>query len=256
MKKRQWLALSALLVLVFSSCQKEKYSDSEYGSYCYVSKFSISPQSAVTTFDYGQDGMISSVNMNSPGNFSAQMTVTYNNNTAFSDFRMNGTLIGWSEAPLDSSGNMLSTINTDSSGQSLGDETYVYNADHQLIEIAGYDFFNHKYDTLHIQYTQGNPTTFSSSSYHVRCNYNTNQKSSFRLGKGNVALQAQKAIQNIAMLFSTDLLKTFDLDGSQNGQPMNLSYDFDSDGKVRKIFWSTTSSNSFGTTTVDYDCYQ
>ena len=256
MKNKQWVLSVILLAFAFSSCRKDKYNDGEYGAYCYLKKLSVSSASSVTTFDYDQDGMISSVMMTSTGNYTALMRVTYNNNIAFSDFYMNGFRLGASEAVLDSSGNMLSTTDTDSAGQSLGDETYVYDANHQLIEIAGYDFFKQKYDTLHIQYTQGNPTQFTTSTYNVKCNYYTGQKSSFKLGKGNVALQAQKAIENIASMFSSELLKTFDIEGALHGQPMNLSYDFDSQGKVRKIFWSTTSSNNFGTTTVDYDCYQ
>ena len=263
MKKSIWQLLTVcFLLLSIASCEKEKYDDDQYGDHCYVRKLAITPGSiasapafSTTTFEYGPDDMISAVEMNITGAPLCRMVVTYNNHTAFADFYINGERIGWSESPLDTFGNMISTINTDSSGNSMGDETYVYNSDHQITDITGYDFPTQTNLSLHIDYSNGNPVKFHTSGGDIRCDYNIGQKSSLKLGKGNVVLQAQKQCENIALAFTTDLLKTYDIDGVQAGQAMHATYDFDSDGKVRKLYWSTTSSNNFGTTDVQYDCY-
>lgn len=258
----QTLLAVFLLILTISSCKKEeKYDDDQYG-HCFVKRLAVTPGSiasgpavSTTSFEYGQDDMVTAVNLSLTGGPSCRMTVTYNNNIAFADFYINGQRIGWSESPLDSFGNMISTSNTDSSGNSMGDETYVYNAEHQITDIAGYDFPTQTNLSLHIEYSNGNPTMFHTMAGDIRCEYNTGQKSSLILGRGNVALQAQKQCENIALAFSNDLLKTYDVNGVQAGQAMHVTYDFDRDGKVRKMYWSTTSSNNFGTTDVQYDCY-
>jgi hypothetical protein len=82
------------------------------------------------------------------------------------------------------------------------------------------------------------------------CNYYTSQTSSLKFGYGNVDLLFDRVDADIALFYSNDLLKKYDINGIV--QTMSLSYDFDRDGKARKIFENTDYSK--GTTGVDYEC--
>ena len=74
------------------------------------------------------------------------------------------------------------------------------------------------------------------------------------MGVGSIALLYQPLFANIAMMYSTDLLKTFD-SHSTMGQTLEIIYDKDSDEKVREIHYSTTSGDAFGTSFITYECH-
>lgn len=250
-----FLVLSALLL--FTGCKKEDdYDDNQYGNTCLVEKFRIVTNNMTTTFEYYPDDFISSVTMQAPSMPTMRMQVTYNNQTAFADFYMGDKKVGSTEAPLDSLGYILSTTNVDSNGTDLGTEQYTYDADHNLTHVGGFYFFDQSNQSVDIEWENGNPVRFHTNQGVVRCAYRSEPASSIYLGRGNVTLLAQRACANIATCYSRYLIKTYDLDGVElNGQSMHAEYDFDSDNKVRKIFWSSTSSGNKGETQVSYFCY-
>jgi len=253
MKKLIPFLLSAIFLLTGSCDDDGEYDDGQYGTSCFVSSMSIK-DGPTTTFEYDQYGMITSVSTSGGGMYNSQVNFTYNNNLAFADFYMDGQLIGQSEATLDTNSNVVSVLYTDASGAEAAELHYEYNAGQKLVSVSYYDFTLAKIDSMDIEWTNGNATRFITNLTDHRCNYRTGEKSSLRIGRGNVFLQAQFADANIGMFLSEDQMETYD-SGSQTGEAMNLTYDIDSDDKIRKIYWSTTSTNVFGTTDVEYECY-
>lgn len=256
MKNLTLICIGISLLVSISSCDKPKYDDDQYGNYCYVVKMAIK-NGPVTSFAYDQDDQVYQVTTVGGGFPEFKMEVTYNNNMAFAEFYANNQYLGHTEAVLDSNYNVLSTANFDSTGADMGQETYIYNAYQELMQISGYEFFNNTSGTCNIEWNDGNPVRFTTSNGDVLlCQYNIGQKSSIRLGKGNVALLAQRAAPNIAMCFSRDLLRNFETSGSWGSQLTRLTYDLDDAGKAREIYWDGPAGSNTGTTEVQYECYE
>lgn len=245
--------LLSIIVFLTQSCEKDEYDDDQYGTTCFIGSLSIN-NGPTTTFEYDQYDMISSISTTGEGMPNSKVDFTYNNNISFADFYMDNQPLGHSEATLDSFNNVISIQYTWASGEEAGEVNYSYNADHKPVSVSAYDFSLAKVETMNIEWKDGNATRFVSGFNDHQCEYNKGQKSTLKIGKGNVFLQAQFVDANIGLFLSEDQMVTYN-SKSQFGDTMNLTYDVDSDGKIRKIFWSTTSTNDFGTTEVEYDCH-
>ncbi len=248
--------IPVLLPIIFflaQSCEKDEYDDDQYGTTCFIGRASIN-NGPTTTFEYDQYDMISSISTFGGGIPNSKVDFTYNNNLAFADFYMDNQLLGHSIATLDNFSNVVSIQYTYASGEDAGELNYSYNSDHRPVSVSVFDFSLAKVETMNIEWKDGNATRFVSGFMDRHCEYKKGVKSTLRIGKGNVFLQAQFADANIAMFLSEDQMITYNAK-SHSGEALNVTYDVDSDGKIRKIFWSTTSTNEFGTTEIEYDCH-
>lgn len=247
--------VTVLLILSLTSgCEKDPYDDDQYGNTCLVTKFRTPDQGSVT-FDYDQHDFLSSFTQKSSTMPPILMTVTYNNNIAFADYYADGQRLGSTEATLDSLGYIMQVQSEDSTGNNLGTWTLSYDTEHHLTHLHFYDFANQKEVDIQIDWQDGNAVRFHTPNGTIDCQYDNGVRSSLHLGSGNVALLSQLSIPNIAFCFSKDLLKTYDTQGVEIGEPIYVEYDFDSHDKVRKLFFSSSSGAIKGQTEVSYFCY-
>ena len=251
--KRLITLLPFVILTTLFSCEEDPYNDEQYGNHCYISKMETT-DGQTTTFSYDQDDMINSIKTTGGNMPNTEVKFTYNNDMAFADFFLDGTLIGQSEATIDPNGDVITILFKDSTGSQMGEYTYNYDSNHRVILIEGYDFVNSEPRAMNIEWTNGNATRFSTDNFIHKCAYKTGKKTSLRIGKGNVFIQAQMADANIGFFLSQDVMESYDA-SSDLGFILYMSYDFDSDGKVRKMYWSTESTNNFWTTNIDYECY-
>lgn len=246
--------LLSIIFLVTLSCEKGEYDDNQYGNTCFIRSLSID-KGPTTTFEYDQDDMISSMHSTGEGMPSSKIEFTYNNDQAFADFYIDNQLVGHSTATLDEYSNIVSVQYTHASGEEAAELNYIYDADHRPVSVSAYDFTLDKIETMAIEWHDGNATLFTSATQRHRCTYFKDNKSSLKVGKGNVFLQAAPEDANIGMFLSVDQMETYNADAEGGMEALHIIYEADSDGKIRKIFWSTTASNQFGTTEVEYDCH-
>ncbi|MBW6492294.1 MAG: hypothetical protein K0B15_14005 [Lentimicrobium sp.] len=246
-------AMICLTLLLTGGCEEDEYNDGQYGPTCFIGSLSID-KGPTTTFEYDQYDMITSVRTTMNGISNSEVNFIYKTNMAFADFYVDGQLVGQSEATLDSFGNIVSVQYSDNSGRDLGDLQYNYNCDHQPVSVSFYNFALNRVETLTIEWYEGNAIRFTSGNTNHRCTFIKNKKSTLKVGKGNVFLQAQFFDANIGMFLSKDQMETYNAD-SHEGEALQLRYDTDSDWKIRKIYWSATSAKNFGTTTVEYNCH-
>jgi hypothetical protein len=248
-----FLPLSFLLF--FSACEEQPYDDDQYGTNCLVVKIEIQNMME-RTIVYDQYNRIIEITTDGNSMVSERMTLTYNNNIAFADFYRGGQLLCSVEAPLNAAGNVTEATAIDTAGNEIAYETFTYNADNNIITIAGRNAILDVEDTLTVVWSGSNATGFQRAiGADISCNYYTGKEHSFNMGVGNAWLLYLQMDADIAQNYSKDLLKTYDESGVVTGQPINFTYDFDSDGKVRKIMYSSAGNgNMQGTTEVSYEC--
>lgn len=251
--KRLSLILIPTLLLLSIGCDDDKYNDDQYGDHCLVSKVEVD-NASTTTISYDQYDRVLTMSFSMPQQPSGLMEVTYNNGMAFIDYYNGQQLTQTAEVDLNAAGDMTHVVFSDTDGSETGDLTFVYNNEGNLINISGQEPVMGVNGSVTIQWTGGNPVRFIGTESTIDCEYFGGQRSSFYLGMGNVALLYQPLAANIAMMYSTDLLKTFD-SHSAMGQTLEIVYDKDSDDKVREIYYSTTSGDAFGTSFITYECH-
>jgi len=248
------LPLAALLTLFLTGCDEEKYDDDQYGDHCLVQQVSVSSGGLTTTLEYDQYDRVISMTPSGQGQ-NGRMEVTYNNDMAFFDFFVDNSPTYTAEATLNTNGNMVQVEVYDVTGMNAGDLQLTYNSEHQITSISGQDPHTGTNGTSVITWAGGNPVRFTTPDGLVECDFYTGERSSLNLGVGNVALLFQPFIANLAMMYSTDFIKTFDKNSVMGGGAVHFTYDKDSDDKVREMYWSTTSSGVFGTTVFNYECH-
>lgn len=251
-----WVAIFAFIV----SCDEIPFDDDQYGDICNVISIkgeSTSPSVTpiTTTIAYDQYDWITDFERSMENSISSKMVVTYNDNMAFADFYINNQYFGSAEAVLNEYGNLLNCIYSDSLNTDIAELNFFYDSNNQLIKVEGTDYLNGVSGTWLIEWTNGNPTRITDASgVSIKIQYFAGLKSSFKWGKGNVALLIN-GIGDIH-IYSEDLMQVYDVDGiSPLGEPIYLEYEFDSDDKVREIYYSSKSNGIFGTNFIDYECY-
>ena len=236
-----------------TACDEEKYDDDQYGDHCLVHKVQVE-DGLTTTITYDQEDRIITMTFNRPGLGIGRMEVTYNNDMAFIDYHTNDELIQTAEATLNEQGNMVNVEFNDLQNLIMGNLSFTYDSEGKVIAVVGVDPATGINGSLTIQWSGGNPVRFTSTDGTIDCEYFTGERSSFNLGVGNIALLYEPLMANFAMMFSSDLLKTFDKQ-SAFGPALHIIYDKDSDDKVREIYYSTTTGEANGKSLVSYECH-
>lgn len=251
-----WIAISGFII----SCDEIPFDDDQYGDICNVISIkgestspSVTPMT--TTVEYDQNDWITEFERSMENSISSKMVVTYNNNMAFADFYVNSQYFGSAEAVLDEDGNLLNCIYSDPVNTGIAELNFYYDSNNQLIKVEGTDYLSGLSGTWLIEWDNGNPTKITdANNITIKIQYFAGLKSSFKWGKGNVAL-LMNGISDIH-IYSEDLMQVYDVDGiSPLGEPIYLEYEFDSDDKVREMYYSSKSNGIFGTNFIDYECY-
>lgn len=259
MKGSYILAIPMLIILsIITSCDKFPFDDDQYGDVCNVVEFKQNMEfdnsEGILTIEYDQTDMITEMNYTLTNFPQQKMTVTYNNNTVFADYYLDGKFWGSAEAPVDLNGNIQSCIWYDSLGATLSEQFFYYDENEHLVEINGINQFTNSSASLDIEWTGNNATRFTrTDGPTMTCTYNIGLTSSCKMGKGNTALLFQPVDANIAISFSEDLLKSMTTEGF--GEPIYFEYELDDHDKVRIVYWSTESSGIYGSTEISYECH-
>jgi len=250
---RNSILFALLLSFFFMGCDEDKYDDDQYGDHCLVQDVSGTNGGSTTTMEYDQYDRIISMN-STLQNQSMRMEISYNNDIAFADYFVDNQLANTSEATLDAQGNLTDVLMFDAQGVEVGELHFIYNADHHITNMSGYDVTTHMNNTTTVTWINDNPVSFTSPNGNVVCEYYVGEKSSINYGVGNTILLFQPFIGNVAMLYSADLIKVFDKNNVMS-EANSFTYEKDSDDKVREMYVRIASVSSTFTTIYNYQCH-
>lgn len=247
--------LFTIAVLLFLAQSCSKYDDNQYGK-CYVKKVTNIPGSDPTlkgqtiySFEYDQHDMLTSVSISNP-NINGKMNVIYNNEYAFMDFFVNNHKTASAECKLNSEG-YIQSLTVDTNNTTLVDATIEYIPNNLLKHIKSLFPFDDMVVDYNVSYEGLDPVLITQENLKIKCKY-TSIKSSLKLGKGNIGFMAGG---DLPTFYAEHLLKSWIIESPDFTVEFNFTYDFDSDDKVRKIYYSTVKGDQFGTMLIEYDCY-